>query len=293
MDIWNLKTEMPVLLRDGDLTLPRRRSDSHKGDYGKLLLLGGCVGYTGAPCLCARAAVRAGAGLVYLGVPADIYGITAGKLDEAMPFPLPAEDGGFSPDAVEPALAKLERCDVCAVGPGMGRGRGGAELVRRLLEVSIKPLVLDADALNAVAGHLDWLDAHSGAVVLTPHEGEFLRLGGNLTGDRAADARRFALDHGVFLLLKGPGSALAFPDGRVFVCTHGNPGMAKGGSGDVLTGVLAAMLGQLEPERALLTGMHLHSLAGDLARDRRGEYGMTASDLIEALPEAEQRMMEA
>ena len=279
-------------LRDGDLRLPRRRADSHKGDYGRLLLLGGSVGYTGAPCLCARAALRAGAGLVYLGVPAPIYEIAAAKLDEAMPFPLPAEGGGFAPAAAEAAKETLDRCDVCAVGPGMGRGPGGVALVRSLLETWEKPLVIDADGLSALAGHLDWLDGHRGFTVLTPHEGEFLRLGGTLTGDRTADARRFAMDHGCVLILKGHGSVAAFPDGRAYRCTRGNPGMAKGGSGDALTGVLGAMLCQLPPDRAVLTGLWLHSLAGDLARDRFGEYAMLAGDLIECLPAAAISMME-
>ena len=287
------ETGQTVWLRHGDVRLPRRKSNTHKGDYGKLLILGGCVGYSGAPCLCARAAVRAGAGLVYLGVPAPIYEIAAAKLDEAMPFPLPAEGGGFAAAAFEAAQERMRSCDVLALGPGMGRGAGGEALTRRILETWEKPLVLDADGLNALAGHLDWLEARRGMwTVLTPHEGEFLRLGGTLSGDRAADARRFAAAHGCCLILKGPGSVAAFPDGRCYVGCYGNPGMAKGGSGDALTGVLGALLGQMEPERAVVAGMQLHSLAGDLARDRWGEYAMTASDLIEALGEATKTMME-
>ncbi|MBR3861164.1 MAG: NAD(P)H-hydrate dehydratase [Oscillospiraceae bacterium] len=293
MDIWTAKSKNAIPLRDGMLTLPRRRADSHKGDYGRALLLGGSVGFTGAPCLCARAALRSGAGLVYLGVPAPIYEIVAVKLDEAMPFPLPAAGGGFDGSAAEALAEKLRVCDVAAIGPGMGRGEGGAALLSRLLRDWEKPLVIDADGLNDLAGHLELLDARRGlTTVLTPHDGEFLRLGGSPSGDRTADARRFAEAHGCCLILKGHGSLAAFPDGRVFCCTRGNPGMAKGGSGDALTGVLAAMLCQLPPERAVLTGLWLHSLAGDLARDRCGEYAMLAGDLIDCLPAATKLMLE-
>ena len=274
---------------DEEIRLPKRNPLSHKGDYGKILILGGSVGYTGAPTLCARAAVRAGAGLVYLGVPAPIYEITAVKNDEAMPFPL--SPGGAVPE-------RLRDCDVCAVGCGMGRGEDTLALVKALLELpkaEQKPLVLDADALNALSGRLEPLDAYEGTAVLTPHEGEFLRLGGALTGDRVSDARRFAEAHGCVLLLKGHRCVAAFPDGETFIAAHGNPGMAKGGSGDALTGVLAAMLGQLpgDPKRAVRAAMTLHALSGDLCRERYGEYAMTATDLIETLPEAAKQLEEA
>ena len=282
-----------TFLRDGEIFLPKRPAESHKGDYGKLLILGGCVGYSGAPNLCARAAVRSGAGLVYLGVPAPIYEITAVKQDEAMPFPLPAEEqGGVSGQAVDIIFEKLRGCDVCAAGPGMGRGAGTAAVVRALLERCEKPLVLDADALNVLAGELSLLKAHRGTVVLTPHDGEFARLGGSLNGDRAECALRFAAEYGCILVLKGHRTIVAFPDGEVYITTHGNPGMAKGGSGDVLTGVTAAMLGQMPAARAVPTAVYLHSYAGDLCAEKLGEYAMTASDLIETLPEATKNMTE-
>ena len=281
-------------LRDGAVLLPRRAPDTHKGDYGKLLIVGGAVGYTGAPTLCARAAVRAGAGLVYLGVPAAIYDITAVKNDEAMPFPLPADErGSVSPAAAAAVLARLDGCDVCALGPGMGKGEGTAAVVRAVLEAKDeKPLVLDADALNVLRPMLPLLRAYPGPVVLTPHAGEFARLGGALTGDAAADALRFAREWDCIAVLKGHRSVVAFPTGRVYITTHGNPGMAKGGSGDVLTGVIAALLGQLPPERAVTTGVYLHSLAGDLCAARLGEYAMTATDQIETLPEATKQITE-
>ena len=283
-----------VLLRDGEVLLPKRSPETHKGDYGKLLIVGGAVGYTGAPTLCARAAVRAGAGLVYLGVPAPIYEITAVKNDEAMPFPLAAdESGGVSQAAAEIVLDRLAGCDVCALGPGMGKGEGTAALVEAVLRSSDKPLVLDADALNVLKPMLPLLRAYPAPVVLTPHAGEFSRLGGELSGDPAADALRFAEKWGCITVLKGHRSAVAFPMGEVYITTHGNPGMAKGGSGDVLTGVAAALLGQLPAERAVCAAVHLHALAGDLCAARLGEYAMTATDLIETLPEATMQMIES
>lgn len=283
-----------ISLKDGAVLLPRRREDTHKGDYGKLLIIGGAVGYTGAPTLCARAAVRAGAGLVYLGVPATIYEITAVKNDEAMPFPLPAEPGGgVAADAAQTVLERLNGCDVCALGPGMGKGAGTAAVVRAVLTCAqAKPLVLDADALNVLRPMLPLLRAYPGCAVLTPHAGEFACLGGERTGDAAADALRFAQAWNCVLVLKGHRSVVAFPDGKVTITTHGNPGMAKGGSGDVLTGVIAALLGQLDAEKAVTTGVYLHSLAGDLCAERLGEYAMTATDLIETLPEATKRIIE-
>ncbi len=281
-------------LRDGEVLLPRRRPDTHKGDYGKLLIVAGAVGYTGAPVLCARAAVRGGAGLVYLGVPAPIYDIAAVKNDEAMPFPLPADaSGGVAPEAAESVLSRLCVCDVCALGPGMGKGAGTAAVVRAVLEgAGDRALVLDADALNVLRPMLPLLRNRSVPAVLTPHGGEFVRLGGELTGDPAADALRFATEWGCVLVLKGHRTAVAFPDGKVYKTTHRNPVMAKGGTGDALTGILAAMLGQFPAERAVITGVHLHGLAGDLCAARMGEYAMTATDLIETLPEATSQIME-
>ena len=282
-----------IELRDGEVRLPKRRPDTHKGDYGKLLIVGGAVGYTGAPTLCARAAVRAGAGLVYLGVPAPIYDITAVKNDEAMPFPLPSDEhGGVDAAAAEMVLEKLRGCDVCALGPGMGKGEGTAAVVRAVLETASVPLVLDADALNVLRPMLPLLRSYRGCAVLTPHAGEFARLGGTLTGDPAADAMRFAREWNCVLVLKGHRSVVALPSGEVYITTHGNPGMAKGGSGDVLTGVLAALLGQLPADRAVTTGVYLHSLAGDICAGYLGEYAMTATDLIETLPDAAGRITE-
>ena len=272
--------------------LPKRAPLSHKGDYGRLLLLGGSVGYTGAPWLAAEAAVRSGAGLVFLGVPADIYPIEAVKCAEAMPFPLAARSGRI--DGQDPAVTallkqRLENCDVCLAGPGLGRGAETEALILWLLENVRCPLILDADGINALSGHIDRLDRAACPVILTPHEGEFARLGAGIGADRLGAARGFAAAHGCVLVLKGHRTVTALPDGRCFVNTCGNPGMAKGGSGDVLSGVLAALAARLPPEKAIPYGVWLHSLAGDLAEAEYGENSMTPRDMTEKLPEAFRR----
>lgn len=271
-----------------DVQLPRRAEISHKSDYGRLFILGGSVGYTGAPSICAQAAVRSGAGLVYLGVPKAIYGITAVKNTEAMPFPLPDDgDGRLSRDSMAPAAEKLAACDVGVIGCGLGRSPEVTELVCSLAERCGKQLVIDADGLFALSENLHVLGSCSRPAVLTPHEGEFRRLGGELTGDRQADARAFAEKHGCVLVLKGHRTVCAFPDGEVYIINAGNAGMAKGGSGDALAGVLGAMLCQLPLKQAVLTGTWLHARAGDICAEKLGQYAMTAGDIIRALPQAE------
>ena len=271
-----------------DVILPRRKRDAHKGDFGKVYILGGSVGYSGAPVLAAPGAVRAGAGLVTVGVPAPVWPVAAAKLDEAMPCPLPAgKDGQLSLEAYETVHGRLEGCGVLLLGPGLGRGNSTAAVVRRLMTELPLPMVVDADGINALAGHIDVLDGRRGLLtVLTPHDGEFARLGGELSsGDRLGAARAFAAEHGCCLVLKGHRTITAFPDGAAFVNTTGNPGMAKGGSGDVLSGVILALLGQGLPARqAVPLAVWLHGAAGDLCAAEIGEYGMTPTDLAEALP---------
>ena len=268
-------------------TLPRRRRDASKHDFGRLLIVAGSVGYTGAPTLAARAAVRGGAGLVYLGVPERIYAVTAVKNDEAMPFPLPCGgDGLLSPEAAPELLRRLEKCDVLAVGPGLGRSDGIVELVSGLLRASRVPTVLDADALWALSRAPELLERAACPLVLTPHAREFERLGGDLSAPREEAALRFAREHGCALVLKGQGTVCAFPDGECYVNPTGNPGMARGGSGDVLTGLMGALLCQLPFRKAVCAAVYLHGLAGDMCAAELGEYGMTPTDMIERLPQA-------
>lgn len=269
--------------------VPPRKTDGHKGDFGKLLVVGGAVGYTGAPYLTASAAVRSGCGLVYLGVPEGIWEIETVRCVSAMPFPLADRRGRLSRRALPAILDRLKDCDVLALGPGLGRDEETARLVQSLLRETEKPVVLDADGINALEGHIDSLDARQGRVtILTPHDGEFARLGGDLSGgDRVGAARSFAEAHGCILVLKGHRTVTAVPSGNALVNTNGNSGLAKGGSGDVLTGLIASLLAQgAAPVQAAAGGVWLHGRAGDLAAERLTAYCMTPEDVISHLPEA-------
>ena len=276
---------LEAIPKDTHCVLPRRPRTAHKGDFGKVFILAGSEGYTGAPVLAAQAAVRVGAGLVFLGVPREIYPIAAVKCDEAMPFPLPEE--------YHRILEKAKSCDVALIGPGLGRAPRTEDLVLRLLADLEIPVVLDADGINAVSGHIDILDKRSAPTVLTPHDGEFQRLTGCELPirDRMAAAREFAKTHGCVLVLKGHGTVTAAPDGRVILNATGNPGMAKGGSGDVLAGMLAGLLGQKHlngpytdlAERTAVAVWY-HGLTGDRCAEELGEYGMTPTDMIRAIP---------
>ena len=266
--------------------LPPRKPDGHKGDFGKVLVVGGSVGYTGAPYLTASAAVRSGCGLVYLGVPESIWPVEAVKCASAMPFPLADRRGVLSHRALPEVLERLEGCGVLALGPGLGRRPSARRLVLELLRQTEKPVVLDADGINALEGHIDILDSRRGRVtILTPHGGEFARLGGAPAGDTAGAARAFARDHGCILVLKGHRTVTAGPEGNALVNTTGNSGLAKGGSGDVLTGLIASLLAQgASPVMAAAGGVWVHGRAGDLAAEARTEYGLTPKDVIAAFP---------
>ena len=283
--------ELSVEAVTGDMVrawLPPRPADGHKGTFGRVYALAGSVGYTGAPVLATRAAARSGAGLVYLDVPEDAYPVVAVKCDEVMPRPLPGEGGQLSARALPAALERSSGCDAALLGPGLGRGAAVEELTLGMLEKAACPLVLDADGLNAAAAHMDVVDRRKAPLVLTPHDGEFARLGGDLPGgDRLGAARDFARRHRCVLVLKGHRTITAAPDGRALVNTTGNSGMAKGGSGDVLSGVILALLGRgMDPFLAAAAGVYLHGLAGDLCAARLGEWGMLPTDLVETLPQA-------
>lgn len=273
--------------------LPGRKTDGHKGDFGKLLVVGGTVGYTGAPYLTASAAVRSGCGLVFLGVPETVWQIEAAKCVSSMPFPLPEKTDLLTKRpvlATDKALHKLEEkltaCDVLALGPGMGREAQTEQLILELLRRMEKPVVLDADGINALAGHIDVLDRRKGRItILTPHDGEFLRIGGDLSAGRVGAARSFARAHGCILVLKGHRTIIATPEGNALVNTTGNSGLAKGGSGDVLTGIIASLLAQgATAVQAAALGVWMHGRAGDLAAEELTEYAMTPADVISNLP---------
>lgn len=267
--------------------LPRRDPASHKGDFGKLLCVCGSVGYTGAPVFASRAAVRTGAGLVFLAVPEQAWPVVAVKSEEAMPFPLPeTAEGRLSLLAEEPIRQRAASCDAVLIGCGLGRDRQTDALVRKLLDID-RPLVLDADGLNALDGCPEQLQRRTAPTVLTPHEGEFLRLGGDLSRGREAAAAAFSRKYGVYLVLKGHRTLVADPEGRLAVNETGNSGMAKGGSGDVLAGMIVSLLGQgCGAFDACCAAVWLHGRAGDRAAADKGERGMTPTDLLEQIPYA-------
>ena len=264
--------------------LPDRDPYAHKGNFGKILLLCGSRGYTGAAALAAQGALRSGAGLVFLGVPESIYAIEAVKLTEAIVFPLPETDGKLSADAVPEIQERLEKMDAALIGPGLGQSEGTFRVVKAVLENFPKPVVVDADGINVLRTHKDILRGRTAPTILTPHEGEIARLSGVITEDRAASAQALAGDLGCIVLLKGHETIIT--DGKhTYVNRTGNPGMAVGGSGDVLSGILVSLLGQgIAPLEAAACGAWLHGAAGDLCAGEIGQYGMLPSDMVEALP---------
>jgi NAD(P)H-hydrate epimerase len=278
--------------------LRRRSRNAHKGSFGHCLIIAGSTGKSGAAAMAANSAIRSGAGLVTLAVPASLNAILEVKTTEAMTLPLPDAGSGFLPlsarDAIEEALTGK---DVVALGPGLARHPETAQLVRELVVATELPLVIDADGLNALSedpGTL--LRKKSAIVILTPHPGEMGRLAGIPTAaveaDRVGVAREFAAKNKVYLILKGARTVVAAPDGAVAINGSGNPGMASGGMGDVLTGVLTALIAQgYEPFNACKLGVFVHGYAADLVAADKGEVGMAAVDVQERLPYAIKSLM--
>ena len=264
--------------------LPERKIDAHKGDCGRILLLCGSRGYTGAAALAAMGALRTGVGLVFLGVPECIYEIEAVKLTEPIVFPLPDADGMLSADATELISWRLDSVDAVLVGPGIGCSDGTREVVKTILARYKGPVVLDADGINVLQAHRDVLRGRKYPTVLTPHMGEFARLGGKCMEERLLAAKAMAADLGVVLLLKGHETVIT--NGSAAYVNHtGNPGMAVGGSGDVLAGIITSLLGQgMEPMEAAACGAWLHGAAGDICAKEIGMYGLLPTDMIRVLP---------
>jgi NAD(P)H-hydrate epimerase len=260
-----------------------RAADSHKGDYGHVLLVAGSRGKTGAAHLAAVGALRSGAGLVTVATPASCQAVVAAMAPEYMTEALDDRTGGLDPADVDRVIEMAR--DVVAIGPGLGQAPGTAAFVRELVDQAAMPLVVDADALNAFAGDPDRLTGREGRnLVITPHPGEMARLVGmssdEVQANRLDVARHFAAAHRVYVVLKGHRTLVATPGGTVFINPTGNPGMATGGTGDVLTGMIAAWLAQLlDAEAACKLAVYLHGMAGDLAEAREGEASMTAGDL--------------
>jgi NAD(P)H-hydrate epimerase len=263
--------------------VPVRRPDAHKGTFGHVLVVAGSRGKTGAAHLAATGALRSGAGLVTVATPQSCVPVVAALGSEFMTVPLAEHDGVLAASALRPVLEFP--CDVIAAGPGIGTGIDAQEFVERLVQQSTVPLVLDADALSVLAGHLDALRGSAERpVIVTPHPGELARLTGTpvaaVQEDRIEAARRLATGQGIFVILKGHGTVVAAPDGNAWINSTGNPGMATGGSGDVLTGMVAAWLAQTRDARdACRLAVYLHGAAGDLAAAAESDIAMTAGDI--------------
>ena len=264
--------------------LPDRPVHAHKGDFGKVLLLCGSRGYTGAAALAAMGALRSGAGLVYLGVPESIYCIEAVKLMEPVVFPLPDEQGMLSEKAVESVTERMKEMDAVLIGPGLGQSAGTLAVLNCVLSKFMGPVVVDADGLNILSAHKDILRGRTGITVITPHEGEFRRLGGKLYLGRTEAARAMAQDLGCIVVLKGH-ETVTTDGSKIYLNTTGNPGMAVGGSGDVLAGMIVSLLGQkIAPIKAAAAAVWLHGAAGDVCARELGQYGMLPVDMLDVLP---------
>lgn len=278
---------------DSNAPLPRlapRELDSHKGTFGHALIIGGSRGMAGAVGLASMACLRSGAGLVTAATSSAVQATVAGYEPALMTIPLPHDEAGrIVPLALSVLAEFLDKATAIAIGPGLGQSDALAELVGELYQTARQPMVVDADALNALAKQPEILPRAAGPRVLTPHPGEFARLTGRdkiPTAERESLAREFAAKHGVVLVLKGHHTVIT-DDTRLALNTTGNPGMATGGTGDVLTGIITSILcQQLAPYDAARLGCHVHGLAGDLAADELGQISLIASDLVKYLPMA-------
>jgi len=306
-----LRTEL-LEKKDVSLLIPERQRYSHKGDYGHVLVVAGSRGKTGAAFMAAKACLRAGAGLVTIGIPESLMDVFQSRVTEEMTLPLPdAGDGTLSSRALERILGFLsEKADVLALGPGISVTDNTKKLIKEILMNSTTPAVIDADAINALEGNKQILKKTKAPVILTPHAGEMARLLQGSKGssfavlrrmdqrvkgseiraiekDRINTAIEFAKETGTYLALKGVPSVIAEPEGRAYINPTGNPGMASAGTGDVLTGMIAGLLGQdLNPMEASIFGVYMHGLAGDIAAKKIGEHSLIASDIIDLIPEA-------
>ncbi|MDH3997810.1 MAG: NAD(P)H-hydrate dehydratase [Desulfuromonadales bacterium] len=276
--------------------LPQRDSDGHKGRFGHLLVVAGSTGKGGAAIMAAQSGLRGGAGLVTLACPQSVQPVLAGQLIEVMTAPLEDFGGEVSLQAYEAIVALCADKQALAIGPGIGLGDEPKALARRLLQDTTLPLVIDADGLSAIEGHLEILARRQGATVLTPHPGEMARLCGvtseAVQQDRYTLARDFAVEHKVVLVLKGARTLIACPDGQVYVNPCGHAGMASGGMGDVLTGLVGSLLAQgLEAFNAAALAVYLHGFAADRLLGQFGDAGLLATDLMRELPAARRALI--
>jgi hydroxyethylthiazole kinase-like uncharacterized protein yjeF len=285
-----------ITARDVGPLISPRPAESNKGNYGHVLAVGGSLGKSGSVAMAGMAALRAGAGLSTVATPKSVLGTVAGFHAELMTEPLPETDAGAISTSALDRIAELGKGkSVLAIGPGISRDGETAELVRALVAQLELPMVVDADGLNAFESHTDELNGKGRTLVITPHPGEMARLAActiaDVQKDRLGVARKFAREHELMVVLKGHRTLVVQPDGEAWVNTTGNPGMSTGGTGDILTGMVAGMIAQ-HPKDALgavLAAVHLHGLAGDVMRERVGEHSLVATDLLIGLPEAFRR----
>jgi hydroxyethylthiazole kinase-like uncharacterized protein yjeF len=277
-----------------------RAAESNKGNYGHVLVVGGSLGKAGAAAMAGMAVLRAGAGLSTVATAKSVLGTVAGFHPELMTEPLPETDAGAISTKAQDRIEELAKGKtVLAIGPGISRDPQTAELVRGLVARLRLPVVLDADGLNAFDGRAGELKGAGRTLVITPHPGEMARLAGctiaDVQKDRLRTARKFAREHGLIVVLKGHRTLVVQPEGDAWVNTTGNPGMATGGTGDILTGMVAGMMAQHSTSSfpAVLAAVHLHGLAGDVMREKVGEHSLVATDLLQGLPEAFRRTQEA
>ncbi|MGB0015216.1 MAG: NAD(P)H-hydrate dehydratase [Candidatus Sulfotelmatobacter sp.] len=277
-----------------------RPAESNKGNYGHVLVVGGSLGKSGAVAMAGMSALRAGAGLSTVATPRSVLGTVAGFHPELMTEPLPETDAGTISANAQDRIAELTKGkNVLAIGPGISRDPQTSELVRSLVAKLHVPMVVDADGLNAFEGRTDELNGKGRTLVITPHPGEMARLAGSsiadVQKDRLGVARKFAREHELIVVLKGHRTLAVRPDGEAWVNTTGNPGMATGGTGDILTGIVAGMIAQHTKDAfaAVLAAVHLHGLAGDVMRESVGDHSLVATDLLKGLPKAFQRTQKA
>lgn len=276
--------------------LPSRPLTAHKHSVGKIFVLAGSKGLTGAAVMCSNAAMRSGAGAVVLGIPKSLLPIVSKKVTEVMPTPLEETEQLTVSQKAMPAIQRyVDWADIILLGPGLGRDEETGSVVFGLIEKIKKPMIIDADGLNALATNMNALKKRRGETILTPHTGELSRMIGisskEIEENRVEIARQTARDFKVNLVFKGAPTLVAVPSSEVYINSTGNPGMATAGSGDVLSGTIVGLWGQhVKAKDAAISGVYVHGLAGDLAKEQYGEMGMVATDILSALPEAIKRI---
>lgn len=270
--------------------LEKRRVNTHKGNYGRVGIIGGSIGFTGAPYLASLASLRTGSGYAYTLVPGEISEVMSIKLIEAIVRPI--EDnrkGSFTMESLQDILKYTKDMDALAIGPGMGVDADRTYIVKKIIKNVDAPIVLDADAINCISNDPDMLMEHKGIIIATPHPGEmakFLDISiEKLQKNRVHYSELISKRYNIIIVLKGYKTVVAHPNGHTYINNTGNPGMATAGTGDILTGMIASLLGQgINPFVAAKLGVYLHGIAGDITKEQLGEYGMIASDIIDNIP---------